>query len=117
MFCLYLFILVQLWTEAYRHVRRGERGIRGVMCYLLLLRARAAQCVTCAYHGHVAQHAPPLTPVPDNLEPSNYFSRLQVSLCLAMAICTYADAMHWRQALFMLMLRMVSCGGAVVPIF
>ena len=30
---------------------------------------------------------------------------------------TYADAMHWRQALFMLMLRMVSSGGAVVPIF
>ena len=65
----------------------GERGIRGVMCYLLLLRARAAQCVTCAYHGHVAQHAPPPTPVDGNLEPSNYFSRLQVSLCLAMAIC------------------------------
>ena len=65
----------------------GERGIRGVMCYLLLLRARAAQCVTCAYHGHVAQHAPPPTPVRGNLEPSNYFSRLQVSLCLAMAIC------------------------------
>ena len=69
MFCLYLFILAQLWTEAYRHVSPGGAEDQSVMCYLLLLRARAAQCVTCAYHGHVAQHAPPPTPVPDNPEP------------------------------------------------
>ena len=66
---IYTCTVVDRGLPARQHVSPGGARIRGVMCYLLLLRARAAQCVTCAYHGHVALHAPPPTPVPDNPEP------------------------------------------------